>query len=139
VQNGKLTDQDVADVASAFEDLYERQFGKGTGYKDTGFQFITYRVFATGHLASKPQLPAVPPATSQTPPLGGTRRAFLDSASGWTDTAIYNYKTLRAGHRVRAPAIIEASTTTVVIPAGYEGVVDSLGNLVITRDGEHRC
>src|SRR5882757_1495516 len=136
VKNGDLTDRDIAEIAKAFEDLYERLFGKGTGYKDTGFQFITYRVFATGHLPSKPQLPSVPAANSRTPPPSGKRRAFLDSASGWVETAIYNYKTLRAGHRIPAPAIIEASTTTVVIPAGHEGVVDTLGNLVIGRDGE---
>ena len=136
MKDGELTDQDVAGIANAFEDLYERLFGKGTGFKDTGFQFITYRVFATGHLASKLQLPTVPQASSQSPPLSGTRRAFLDSVTGWTDTAVYDYKTLRAGHRIPAPAIIEASTTTVVIPAGHEGIVDSLGNLVIGRNGE---
>jgi N-methylhydantoinase A len=135
VKNGELRDPDVAEVATAFEDLYERLFGKGTGYKDTGFQFITYRVFATGHLPSKPQLPSVPAAASRTPPLSGKRRAFLDSASGWAETAVYDYKTLEAGHRLPAPAIIEASTTTVVIPAGHEGIVDSLGNLVIERNG----
>jgi N-methylhydantoinase A len=139
VKNGELTDQDVAEIAANFEDQYERLFGIGTGFKDAGFQFITYRVFVTGHLASKPRLPTLPAAENKTPPANCMRRAFLDRATGWTETAVYDYKTLRAGHRLTAPAIIEAPTTTVVVPTGHQGIVDSLGNLVITRMGERGC
>jgi N-methylhydantoinase A len=139
VKNGELTDEDVAQIAADFEDQYERLFGKGTGFKDAGYQFITYRVYATGHFASKPKLPALPCAKSETPPVSSVRRAFLDRATGWTETAVYDYKTLQAGHSVKAPAIVEAPTTTVVVPDGHQGVVDSLGNLVITKVRERGC
>jgi len=135
VKNGTLTDADVAEVAASFENLYERLFGKGTGFQDAGFQFITYRVFVTGHLASKPRLPVLPRANGDSLKPSGTRRAYLDRAMGWVETAVYDYNILRAGHRLLAPAIIEAPTTTVVLPVGHEGSVDSLGNLVITRVG----
>jgi N-methylhydantoinase A len=134
VQNGDLTDQDVATIASDFEALYERQFGAGTGFKDAGFQFITYRVTATGQLGAKPPLPAAPAAVDAEPRPQRRRRAFLDQATGWVDADVYDYADLRAGHRVAAPAIIEAATTTVVVPQGHAGLVDGLGNLVITRD-----
>ena len=139
VKNGELTGQNVAEIAADFDDHYERRFGKGTGFKDAGFQFITYRVFATGHLPSKPRLPGLPAAESKTPPVSATRRACLDRTTGWADTAVYDYKTLRAGHQIAAPAIIEAPTTTVVLPAGYDAFVDSLGNLVIAKKGEREC
>jgi N-methylhydantoinase A len=137
VKNGELTDDDVAVIAASFEDLYERRFGKGTGFKDAGFQFISYRVFATGHLSSKPRLPGVPAADEKNPLAPKvTRCAYLDAATGWVETAVYDYQDLRAGHRLSPPAIIEAPTTTVVLPEGHEGVVDALGNLVITKLGE---
>jgi N-methylhydantoinase A len=139
VKNGELSDNDVAEIAADFEDQYERLFGKGTGFKDAGFQFMTYRVFATGHFPSKPQLPTLPAAESETPPVSSMRRARLDGMAGWTDTAVYDYKSLRAGHRIAAPAIIEAPTTTVAVPAGHDAIVDSLGNLVITKKGERGC
>jgi len=136
VKNGELTDEDVAGIAASFEDLYERRFGKGTGFKDAGFQFISYRVFVTGHLSSKPRLPEVSAADGKILAPKVTRRAYLDAATGWSETAVYDYQDLRAGHKLSPPAIIEAPTTTVVLPAGHEGVVDALGNLVITKLGE---
>jgi N-methylhydantoinase A len=134
VRNGDLSEPDVAQVAADFEALYERRFGEGTGFKDAGFQFITYRVFATGHLGAKPKLPAAPAATQAQPRIRTTRRAFLDQATGWVEAAVYDYADFHAGHRVAAPAIIEAATTTVVVPHGHVGLVDALGNLVITKD-----
>jgi N-methylhydantoinase A len=133
VKDGVIGDDGVAEIADSFERIYERQFGEGTGFKDAGFQFMTYRVFMTGHLASKPELPTVPDAASAAPPLKGTRRAFLDAATGWVDASVYDYAALRAGHRIAAPAIIEAPTTTVVIPSGSLGTVDFLGNLAISN------
>jgi N-methylhydantoinase A len=132
VQNGVIAEGGVAEIAETFERIYERRFGEGTGFKDAGFQFMTYRVFMTGHLASKPELPTVPTATSSAP-ITGKRRAFLDAATGWVDATVYDYAALRARHRIEAPAIIEAPTTTVVVPSGSVGTVDSLGNLVIAR------
>jgi N-methylhydantoinase A len=134
VRNGRLTDEDVAAVASDFEELYERLFGKGTGFSDAGFQFITYRIHATGHLAFKPELPPVEASASQTPPVKSTRRAFLGPAGGWRDTTVYDYAVLRAGHRLAGPAIVEAPTTTVVVPEGHAAVVDPLGNLALRRN-----
>jgi N-methylhydantoinase A len=133
VKTGVLDEADMADVVAQFEAIYERLFGKDTGFRDAGFQFMTYRVFATGAFAFKPDLPAVAAATEPAPAPIGTRRAFLDVATGWVDAALYDYGTLRAGHRLAAPAIVQAPTTTVVIPHGHQAVVDALGNLVITK------
>ena len=65
VTSGDLSDADVAQIAADFETLYERLFGAGTGFKDAGFQFITYRVFATGELGGKPRLPPAPAARTR--------------------------------------------------------------------------
>ncbi len=134
VTSGDLSDADVAQIAADFETLYERLFGAGTGFKDAGFQFITYRVFATGELGGKPRLPPAPAAGVEALRCVTRRRAFLDHATGWVDADVYAYQDLKAGHRVPAPAIIEAATTTVVVPRGYTGLVDALGNLVITKE-----
>jgi N-methylhydantoinase A len=59
----------------------------------------------------------------------------LDARTGFTDTPIYDYRQLRAGHVITGPAVIEVETTTVVVPPRMSGTVDRLGNLhIITRD-----
>lgn len=134
IKNTPLTQKDIEDVVSDFELLYERRFGEGTGFRDAGFQFITHRVSAKGQLAFRPSLPEVEKAQEDSPAPTGTRRAYLDMRTGWVDAAIYAYGDLKAGHRIDAPAIIQAPTTTVVIPSGFTAVVDALGNLVLSKD-----
>jgi N-methylhydantoinase A len=134
VPGGQLTETDVAGVADAFERLYERLFGEGTGFRDAGLQFITYRVHATGALALRPELPEIAAARTPAPEPKGARRALLDADSGWAETPVYDYAALRAGHRIAGPGIVEAPTTTVVIPATRVGTVDALGNLAIASE-----
>lgn len=136
VKNGNLREEDVTRIVSDFEDKYQSLFGKGTGYSEAGYQFITYRVFATGRLPVKPQLPEVESANG----MGldeaekERREVFLDSRIGRQKTPIYDYGALRHGHVVEGPAVIEAPTTTVVIPTKASGSVDSIGNVVIRYD-----
>ncbi|QIN80000.1 hydantoinase/oxoprolinase family protein [Rubrobacter marinus] len=133
VKNGKLDEGDIAQIAADFEEKYATLFGKGTGFSEAGFQFITYRVFATGHLPFKPQLPEAPSANGYTAKgaLKEHRRVLLDTRLGWRETPIYDYGKLAAGHVLEGPAVVEAPTTTVVISAGSTGSVDHLGNVVI--------
>lgn len=133
VKNGKLGDQDLKQIVVDFEDKYATLFGKGTGFSEAGFQFITYRVFATGHLPFKPQLPEIDGAngSSADEALIERREVMLDSRLGWQQTPIYDYRKLAAGHVLEGPAIVEAPTTTVVIPADAAGSVDHIGNIVI--------
>ena len=55
----------------------------------------------------------------------------LDARHGFAATAVYDYARLRHGHVITGPAVIEVSTTTVVVPPGMTGRVDHLGNLRI--------
>jgi len=133
VASGPIDQQAMDDVVTAFEDRYSALYGEGTGFREAGIQGITYRVYGTGELPFKPQLPAVAAATTDTPPVQSRRRALLDITAGWQDVAIYDYADLAAGHRFSGPAIVEAPTTTVVVPEGADASVDRLGNLVLNH------
>jgi N-methylhydantoinase A len=141
VPPGALTDDDVAGVVDRFEEKYRRLFGEGTGFREAGFQFITYRVFAAGVLPFTPQLPHIAQANGDGSRVAVKMRrpVLIDPAAGLVETTVYDYLLLRAGHSIEGPAVIEAPTTTVVIPADAQGMVDQLGNVLITAkgDGEH--
>ena len=59
------------------------------------------------------------------------RSVLLDIQRGFVDTPIYDYQYLAHGHVLQGPAVVEAPTTTVVIPHQATGTVDQLGNIVI--------
>jgi N-methylhydantoinase A len=131
VPSGDLDDNAVQEVAAQFEALYERLYGKGTGFADAGLQVITYRVRAIGRLPTRPTLPELS-RERRVPLLYVTRKVFLDVRHRWQDTHIYDYRDLWVGAVIEGPAVVEAPTTTVAIPRGCAGEVDRLGNLVLS-------
>lgn len=137
VASGVLTAGDVDEIVDAFEDRYAQLYGKGSGFREAGFQFITYRVHGEGRLPFSPTLPEIDRASGPDPAaaLKEWRPVYLDVDDGFVDTAIYDYAGLAAGHVLHGPAVVEASTTTVVVPRGALARVDMLGNLVIRYQG----
>jgi len=134
---GTLDAQALDTAAADFERLYAGLYGKDSGFSEAGIQAITYRVRGTGILPFSPKLPTLQAADTPSPEAAVTQRrpVFLDIRAGYVDTPVYDYTLLRAGHVINGPAIIEVPTTTAVIPQGFLGSIDSLGNLVITREG----
>lgn len=53
-----------------------------------------------------------------------------------TDTPVFDGALLRAGNRFEGPAIVEETTTTVVVPPAYTVEVDPFKNYVMTRRAE---
>jgi N-methylhydantoinase A len=68
--------------------------------------------------------------TSARPPLKGKRKAFF--AGRFVDTPIYDGAAMRAGHRVKGPAIIEEPLTTIVLHPRQVATLDRFGNYRIT-------
>ncbi|PUA81090.1 hydantoinase/oxoprolinase family protein [Nocardioides currus] len=134
VPAGELDEAAMVQVMADFEQRYAELFGEGTGFSAAGVQAITFRVRGTGVLPFSPALPQVEPAADPDPSvaLHATRKVCLDPRLGYVDTPVYDYRKLRAGHRIAGPAIIEVPTTTVVVPPDMTGTVDHLGNLTIT-------
>jgi N-methylhydantoinase A len=132
VTGGVLSDGDVSELTERFGQSYEQRFGPGSGFSDAGVQVITYRVRAVGKLPISPALHELPPAGRRAQPRSH-RDVFLDVLRRRERTAIYDYLDLGRGDEIDGPAIVEAPTTTVAVPAGFRARVDRLGNLVIAR------
>jgi N-methylhydantoinase A len=135
VDDGPVDQAQVAAVAGRFERRYAEMYGQGSGFRAAGLQAITYRVRAVGILPFSPALPVIAQADGPATDAARTgSRPIRLGGDRYTDTDIYDYARLRAGHRISGPAIVEVPTTTVVVPAGATGTVDRLGNLIITRE-----
>jgi len=133
VASGPLDTAAIEAAAAAFEERYAALYGKDAGFREAGIQAITFRVRGTGVLPFSPALPSIPTVDSPDPAAAqvNSRPVCLDAAAGYVDTPIYDYRGLRAGHVLVGPAIVEVPTTTVVVPGGTAGTVDTLGNLLI--------
>jgi N-methylhydantoinase A len=71
-----------------------------------------------------------PPAQAAATPTE-RRRAFLGFEHGWADTDVYRGATLRPGHRIQGPLIVEEETTTVFVGPQDLLEIDAAGNYLI--------
>ncbi len=78
----------------------------------------------------------LPPLPAELPRSGagaakprGTRRIHL---GGWRDVAVFALDAMETGQRISGPAIVETTTTTILLRAGDEAVVTPSGWLDIT-------
>ncbi len=90
------------------------------------------RLRAVG-LSRKPELPRVPRARGPAATARkGTRRAYFES--GYATVPVYQGSALRAGHKIKGPAIVEERFTPLVVHPGHRAEIDAWGNYRITLD-----
>ncbi len=118
---------DAAAVRSRFEAQHQRLFG----HIQPGGRIVIVGLRVAGIGQVEARDPQTPAPRAGTPASLGTRRTYIDEASGWMDTQVYKGVDLGPGHRVAGPAIIEEMTTTVFVGAGDTLTVDAAGNFDI--------
>lgn len=121
-------------LVARFQAIYESRYGKGTGYRDAGVEISAIKVVATG-LRDVPAVHGGGEPGPVRPRQAGNRRIHWHELGRALDSAIVPYETLRAGDRVEGPAVIELSTTSVVVRPGQVAARDEAGNVVLDLQG----
>jgi N-methylhydantoinase A len=126
---GKITKQTVETAAASFARKHEELYTFAMPWK--AVEILTLR--------SKASTPSVPFSLPQVKrgkadPKGAFKRRRTCRFNGQDiDTPIYDGERVLAGNVITGPAIIEETTTTVVIPAAYVCSVDKYKNYILTR------
>jgi N-methylhydantoinase A len=129
VPAGEITqasvDAAIANLHARHEQLYTFNMPWQT------VEFLTFRLRATAPKAPF-ELRRIETGTgSAEGALKRTRTCRFDGLD--VETPVYDGALLRAGDAFDGPAIIEETTTTVVVPARYRCAVDAYRNYVLTR------
>ncbi|HVZ08730.1 hydantoinase/oxoprolinase family protein [Rhodopila sp.] len=119
-------------LAAAFTAAHQRLYGFAA--EDEPIQLVTFRVEASA---------IVPKATFAAEPDGGpdasaalvgTRSVWLPETGGAADCPVYDRAKLRAGNRLRGPAIIEQMDATTVVLPGMTARVEPFRNLILEAE-----
>jgi N-methylhydantoinase A len=117
-----------------FERRYEELYGAGSAFTIAGIEIHTLRVDAIGRV-TKPRLARLDERPSDgRAALKGKRQAYFDG--GWIETSVYDSTRLEPGAALHGPAIVEAPLTTIVVPPGYDALMDGYRNMLI-REGSN--
>lgn len=125
--------QDMDALIAAFERDYEKMYTYAARYPGAGFEVYAVGI-KTWVTKVKPKLvkhklgSAKPPEAA----LKGKREAYFGGQM--VPTGVYEMGALKAGNVIVGPAIIEAPTTTMVVPQDARVEVDEYLNLRLRRD-----
>ncbi len=126
VQAEGFADGGLARLAMAFDAEHRRLF---TFNMDAEHEFVNLRAVALGRVLEIPALEIE--AGDGDPGAAKLRDHEVWADGGFQPAVIYDRARLRAGDRIRGPAIVvEMDSTTLVLP-GFEAVVDRFGVILI--------
>lgn len=119
------TEADVAAVIQAYFAEYGDRFGDLALTREVGVSIDAIRLRAW--IPRQVSRPTPRPMTTSdvAEARTGTRRCVW--RDGTVDTDVFDYRALRAGHRIDGPAVVEAADTTILVEPGWRGEMDPYG------------
>lgn len=122
---GVIDKETYFETEETFHDKHRRLYGHAR--RDETIQTVTVRVSGIVRSAS----PDHRADAIDADPLSGTREVYFPDA-GFVDTGIYDRTSLSPDGSVEGPAIIEESSSTIVVPPGETATATGDGNLLIS-------
>ncbi len=109
----------------AFHEAHAARFG--FNIPGEPIEIVNYTAAVIARTA-KPDLPHLPPAEAPAEPVGARRVVY---ASGTFEVGVYRRETLRDGHTIAGPALVEEAASVTVVNPGQTLTVDPFGHLII--------
>jgi len=120
---------DSEEIRTLFEDMHQKLFFFGA---DEGkpVEYVSFRLGVTAPLEFIPQL------ISEKEELFEKQGATFFSRGTWEDGVILSRAAMAASEVIEGPAVLEDSTSTILVPRGWKAEKDKFDNLVMTFVGE---
>ena len=129
VPNGTLTAEQLETAIENFHRKHEQLYTFNMPWQQV--ELLTFRLRATTPKAPFELRRIAAGGEDASAAIKRSRTCWFDGRE--VETRVYDGALLRAGNRLQGPAIIEETTTTVVVPSTYELVVDPFKNYALTR------
>ena len=126
--SGEVTDESLSEAVANFHRRHEELYTFQMPWKGT--ELLTFYLKATVQKARFELREAEEGESEATAAQKSTRECVFDSVA--VETPVYDGSLLRAGNRLEGPAIVEETTTTVVVPPAFTCEVDRQHGYVLT-------
>jgi N-methylhydantoinase A len=127
--DGPVTPGLLDALAAAFHDRHEQTFAFAMPNRPIEVVYLRVRAIAATAPVHLRQIPAG--AEEAEAARKADRRCYFGRAPGWQMTPIYDGAALASGNRIAGPALIEETSSTILVPAGGHARVDQFGNYLI--------
>jgi N-methylhydantoinase A len=115
-----------------FYQRYEQLYGKGSSYRDARLEIVTLRLRASA-ATPRPKLSVSRKKSSKidSKAKAKPRGVYWSDVKKTLVTPIFAGALLAPGNRIKGPAVVETTDTTVAVPPGCSLSVDAWGNFEI--------
>ena len=131
VGNEPFTPAEVDDLKNRFIAAYEALYGEGSAFAPSGIEIVTFRTQA---VIRNPKPALSTHHARQGDSLAPTRSRSVFLQGNHVDLPVYDGEELHVDDRFTGPALVDYLTTTAFVDSGQRAVVDSMLNLVITKE-----
>lgn len=132
VASGPIQESIIQEMMRSFRQLHRQQYGFEL---NSNLEIVDLIITGT-YKVQKPSLErkyaSSTEHTSSGTPIASSRVVYWPGR-GVSEVAIYQRAHLFPGMQIEGPAIVEESTTTILIPETYAATTDEYGNLVLKR------
>ncbi len=132
---GPLTAASIDQLIDDFEMLYERRYGKGSGYREAGMEMTMFRLTARGLLDRPTMEKATLGKADASSAILGTRDIFVEAEGTLKPGKTYDFERIVPGNVIAGPAVIHTPITTIVLQDAQTGRMDAYRNIVIEFTG----
>ena len=120
-------------IVDAFNRVYQQSYGYLL--EEETIQLVNLRAFAfvatvKPKVIAEPEAKAMPDAVRK-----GARDVHFRESGGFVKTPLYDGDALLPGNHVTGPAVVELSTTTIVVRPGQFLRIDGYRNFIVERTG----
>ena len=130
VPDGPIDQTTLAMICQRFEEAHRRAYGFAM---TEDMVLVNAQVSAVASLPKPPFEPLGGETTYGSGPAGApVDRRRIYAGAEWIEADVYERRDVPPGQAIAGPAIIEQPDTTVLLMPGDSGVVDNLGNLIVT-------
>jgi N-methylhydantoinase A len=128
--DGKVTEEELADIRERFPEIYEAEYGAGTAW-ETPVVIQSLRVIGTGRTEQRHRETVA--AESHTPTTVRSRDVYLPVERERRTVDIYEPDGLSSGAILDGPAIVEGPNMTMFLPDQCKLEVDRFGHYRLNR------
>ncbi|MDO8785048.1 MAG: hydantoinase/oxoprolinase family protein, partial [Syntrophales bacterium] len=122
---------DIDDIQKSFVEHYTRIYGEGAAFVEAGMEIMSEAVTATIKSSAAPPAKRPLGSADASKALKGKRDVYWEKLGDFHSTDIYDFESVMPGNTIKGPAIIEATTTTFVIPPDLTAMMNEYGHIVI--------
>jgi N-methylhydantoinase A len=130
VPDGPVTADTIEQMRAQFEQRYGQLYGQASLLSGGSIEFERFRITGTRLVESIVFEAHAHDDADASAAIKGERMAYFDTG-GFQSTPVYAGESLRPGHLLEGPAIVERMGDSVVIPPGLTGEVDRFLTIVI--------